>query len=40
MKIQYKLLLFSTEKVVDYHEPNEAYVFRIGYGESIEGIFY
>ncbi|KAK2946351.1 putative FK506-binding protein 2B [Blattamonas nauphoetae] len=38
VEIGFKLALYSTGKVVDYTEDNEAYSFRVGYGESIEGL--
>ncbi|KAH7824052.1 putative FK506-binding protein 2B [Monocercomonoides exilis] len=38
VEISFHLFLFSSEKEVDYTEPDEAYSFRVGYGESIEGL--
>ncbi|KAH7821771.1 putative FK506-binding protein 2B [Monocercomonoides exilis] len=38
VEISFHLFLFSSEKEVDCTEPDEGYSFRVGYGESIEGL--
>ncbi|KAK2964518.1 hypothetical protein BLNAU_434 [Blattamonas nauphoetae] len=38
VEISYKIITYRDMKVMDYTEPTEAYVFRVGYGETIKGV--
>ncbi|KAK2957143.1 putative FK506-binding protein 2 [Blattamonas nauphoetae] len=38
VEIKFKLSLFSTDKILDETSPDESWIFRLGYNETLEGL--